>query len=326
MNKIITPTIAIFLLLINCAVFGISSNADSKTIYLIGENHYESNTDADFQRMIFQQAVEKKLVYAMEGLEHDVLAEKEFIEDLKMKGFPALSSGYLYGVEDPFFIIFKDALSLNNLFRANCRRYPITDSLSEKVIKTKKNDLLCPLVIKTNQRFLKNFWNSTLQGNPIFNYLKTNKESLIKKTFTVQTQIFASQIRKWSNEDWIDFTQEIVLILTEDLKTKLPLEKLQTLEYLLTCLDEFELDSDCDGSVEDGTFLRSLNLTLRDDFLANNLEKIYNSSKKTQKPLVSILGHAHIPGITEALVNKGFTVLGKQELLKRLNELNKREL
>lgn len=326
MNK---PILSIILsLIIYSSSFGITNDNSNNALYLIGEEHY-SDADMNFVFDIMHKAAKKRLIYAKEGLERDNLAEKEYRENLQSNGIQGMSNGYLYGIEDPFFIIFKEALALNNLLRTMYKRYDTIDSVSEDVVKGAKNDLLCPLVTKTNQKFLQKFWdNKLLINNSIFKYLKIHKNALVKKTFTEQTKAFKQSIEKWNNASWIEFTQKVALILLEDIKEIIPGEKIETLNFLVNCLDEFELNSDCDSSDSslgvEQTFLKSLHLSLRNDFLVKNLEEIYTETKKLKKPFVCIVGYAHVKGIKKALIEKGFKVLGKQELIQTL-QVNKEE-
>lgn len=292
------------------------------TIYLVGENHYIGNEHQKFQRAVLELAAKKKLVYAMEGLERDDLAEQEMRDCFQEKGINGMSNGYLFGFEDPFFHLFNNVLDLNFLLRNVCQKSSNPSDPFTQIIESKKNDLLCPLVLKSNQESLKNFWNcKILQPNPIFAYLTKFKSQLIQKPFATQTAIFAKQIPIWKNLDWLNFTREASLIFGEDLKTTLPKKKLETLESLLKSAKEFQPRDDYHMSeAELSTFMTALHLILRNDFIATNLKAVYIRTKLTQKPLVAILGDEHISGITKILSKQGYTVLGAKELSERLKQ------
>lgn len=291
-----------------------------KIIYLVGENHYSSEECAVYQRKTFELAAGKKLIYAMEGLERDTLAEKEYRDLYEAKGMKGMSSGYLYGFEDPFFNLFNTALDLNFMLRDVFKQNVNSNNQLMIIINEKKNDLLCPLVSKTNQQFLSVFWAcETLQGNPIFTFLVKFKEQLIEKSFAVQARFFLRQIPNWANLDWLHFTREISLILSKQVKSLLPSDKHKTLEDLIMNLKEFNPYSNYTQTQEElEWFMTKLHLVLRNPFIANNLQSIHVLTKHLNKPFVSILGDQHIPGITQALRDGGFTVLGARELNERL--------
>lgn len=305
-------------LITSLTLFGVATDNAAKTIYLCGETHYEDGKDSQFQMDILKLAAENKLVYAMEGLERELQVENEFSMQISAH-FQTNKKPCIYGVEDPLFIIFKEALTLHSDFKSLKKRGTQIDAFSQNVYDTKKNDILCPLVHKSNQKFLGKFWaNKQLIGNPIFDYLKKHKAALIKKTFQAQTATFKPQIEQWTDNNWIDFNREIVLILEPQVAKQIPTEKLETLEFLVTCVEDFELETDCDARAASQYFLKKLHLNLRNDFIIKNLEDIYSITKSQKKPVVCILGSAHIEGVKKGLEEKRFTVLGKKEFLKTL--------
>jgi len=305
-------------------LFGVEVDENTKTIYLCGENHYNSDEDSRFQMFIMQLASQKLLVYAKEGLEREVQAEKEFSRIVKAH-FNTAGNPLIFGVEDPLFIIFKEALNINVSLTSIEKSNSYFDTQGQEIYESKKNDILCPLVHKANQKFLNEFWeNKELIGNPIFDYLKENKSALIKKDFKAQTKAFKPQLKRWTDSKWIDFTREIVLVLEPMVSQQIPEEKLDILAFLLSCLNNFKLGSNCDSEDPSLYFMKKLHLELRNDFIVNNIVEIYSFSKG--KPVVCILGEAHIEGVKANLQNKGFIVLGKNEFLNMNRKTEKIEL
>lgn len=286
-----------------------------QTIYLIGENHYVGDEAVKFKRNIFLLAAAQKLLYAMEGLERDDFAEKQLRDTIERRGVVGMGKGYLYGVEDPFFQLFNNALDLNFFLRS-------TDNSAqlEALIDSKKNDLLCSLVLQTNQNYLTEIWSQGPENNSIFKCLLMNKSSLIEESFQIQSNFFSKKIQVWEHGEWFSFTQYIASSLGQDLKLKLPTEKIETLESLLKSLKEFKLSRGYEYSQQElENFNFTLNIILRNPFIAKNLKNLYSISEQANKPLVAILGNEHIPGITQILTNKGYTVKGSRELLEQLD-------
>jgi len=276
---------------------------EDRKVYLIPENHF-SSADNSFQREIVGNISRKKLIYAMEGVERDAFSEKELRKAIGLN-----EDANLYGIEDAFFTIFNHASDLNmNLKDYNPNAIP--EFLT--IIHNTKTDLLCSFVNKTNQSYLDNFWSNKLfQTNPIFKFLQANKEVLISKDLEQQVEIFERKIGGWTNASWVELTKGVVLILAPDLKKNLPEKNHRILEYLLGTIDKKGIS---DNQTEFLKFRNALQLDLRNDFIADNLANVYNITKDLKKPLVSILGEHHIPGITKLLCTKGFTILGKKEL------------
>lgn len=294
--------------------------------FLNGENEkviYLCEESDNFRDLILESAVKRELNCAMEGIEREIIAEEEFSMIIKNR-FGTEGKAFIYGVEDPRMIIFQAALTLNNVLRSAEKRHSWTEFTRTTNSRTKKSDILCPLVHKSNQKFLDEFWsNKKLIGNPIFDYLKANKNRLMKKALLAQILTLEPQIKKWKDSDWVEFTQEVALILAPMIEKLLPGDKLEALTFLLTCLEDFELKSNCDAEEESLFFMRTLHLDLRNHFIIKNLEEIYSLSNKEKRTTVCILDHSRIDGVRAGLEKKGFRVLGRKEFLreKRKSEL-----
>lgn len=314
--------IIIFLLLIcfNFLHAGEANVESKKVIYLSGEYHFGDGNDEDskFKKMINKLAAERKLVYAQEGLEREKQAEKEYGE-LIGKMFGSASSASIYGVEDPLYFLFDGALIMNNELRSlQKRKGKMHDSLY-KIFLNKKIEILCPLVHKANQKFLSDFWNSeALIGNPIFEYLRANKNKLLNKKFEAQQTILTVQILQWDDSYWIDFGKEVALILAPLVESMISESKMEVFQFVLSCLEDFEIESNCDYRAQSSLLLQAVIRTLRDDFIIKNLEQIHSFAKK--KPVVCILGKLHIDNVKLELEKRGFLVLGKDEFMDRMRK------
>lgn len=320
-----------FLLFTNFSnIFGDINNS-SKIIYLIGENH-SSKKDSAFRLDIFLQAEQKELIFASEGVSRDVVEEQDSINYLA-SALPGLTKSYFYGVEDPFFNLFSTLLSGNNALRFlkqtadfygfNTQKFD--SSAYDQKISDSKLQILSNLTRGVYQKYLNNFWeNKKLKSNPIFQYLSRNKKSLINTNLKDHVNTFSQKFSVWSDLEWIQFTREAALTLLADLRKVIPHEKWETLEFLINCFDIDDIDSDCNGypmKTQGLVFQDSLNLILRDDLIVKNIEEIYYLTEHIKKPLVTILGKAHIPGVKKSLIAKGFTVLDKKDLIKVVNGL-----
>lgn len=317
-----------FLLIINFSNIFANINDSSKIIYLIGENHSEKK-DQTFQMDILLQAEQKELIFVSEGMQRDEFQEQEMINYLA-NVLPGLTKSYFYGVQDPSFDLFSTLLTGNNKLRFlkqtadfhgfNSQQFD-SSPYAKKIPETKLQ-ILSDLTRRNNQKLLNKFWqNEKLKNNPIFQYLNSNKKSLINKTIKDQANTLSRKTSVWSDLEWIQFTQEAALTLLEDLRKVIPHEKLGTLEFLINCFDIYDIESDCNGyplKTEGLVFQDSLNLILNNDFIIKNIEKIYYLTEHMGKPLVTILGKAHIPEVKKSLIAKGFTVLDKKDLSKVL--------
>lgn len=332
--KYINSIILVFLLIINFSNIFANINDSSKIIYLIGENHSEKE-DKIFKMNVLLQAAQKELIFLSESAARDAFQEQEWI-NYQADVFPGLTKSYFYGVEDPSLSLFSPLLIGNNQLRflkQTAEFHGLSQEFASSPYATKVADsklqIMSDLTRRHNQKLLNKFWqNEKLKNNPIFQYLKSNKKSLINKTLKDQANTLSRKISVGSDLEWIQFTQEAALTLLEDLRKVITHEKLGTLEFLINCFDIYDIESDCNGyplKTEGLVFQDSLNLILRDDFIIKNIEKIYYLTEYMGKPLVSILGKAHIPEVKKSLIAKGFTVLDKEDLnkvLKRLTEKN----
>ncbi len=296
-------------LVINLITFGEEINNDVKIVYLCGENHANEN-DIRFKNQIMYRANNNELVYAHESISREIEAERLFLQ------YVGYERG-IYGVESALYSIFMNAVEIAVLRDAKDLPQP-----NEK-------DFLRFLVLRPNQSFLDKFWEQeTLSNNAIFTFLKKHKDALSKSTMQVQHDIFVSQIKKFKNKDWIDFSRQILLELGPIIAKQISNEKLQTLEFLMQSgahglkLERFSTVEEMSGLLL--RFGAAASLELRDDFIINNIAEIYSIAKG--KPLVSILGKDHIKAVKEGLKNKGFTVLGKKEFLTTYGKNGKESL
>lgn len=311
MKKTIKILVSI-LLFSNCVFLDAIDNEAPKIIYLIGEYHDDPD-DVKFRTWVDQLASERKIIAAEEGLERDLIAETNWKEKLwrGKKG-----TGYLHGVEDFCAQRFLTAMLVNRISRMAIH---YNDFEKEEVSLSEKLELLEAVTSIKFKKLFPNFWHSkSLQNNSIFNSLRINKAFSRKydKWSTSDWREFA----KWSSLDWIEFTRELALVFAEDMKNKLSSQRLEILQVALTYLNQTD-DIDFENN-----FGRLVAINLRDDFIAKNLEEIY-AFTHIGKPLVCILGQAHIKGVSETLRKQGFTVLDKEALRENMeNKLVKDQL
>lgn len=305
-------------LITSFGLLGGTSGEESKIIYLSGESHHFSDIDKAYNQLIVQLMGIGEVCYAAERLQHVPDAEEAFREIIRQRpDHNASHNPLIFGVEDPLFNIFRDALNINTAFRSiNKRGF----ALADVNYMGNRDSLPLALVLKSNQKYLSNFWkNKRLIGNPIFDHLKKNKKALIKMALKDQTTKFKTELAQATDNDWISFAHEIVLILKPTITELISLEKHESLDFLLTCLEDFSLESNCDPEAPSKFFLSKVNLELRDDFIVNNLEDIY--SLRQGRPLVCILGNQHIKDVKLGLEKKGFTVLGRKAFLRKISKI-----
>lgn len=297
----------LFTITLGLIISGVCFGENDKTIYLCEEDH-GSAKDKEFSSAIIDLACEGQLFYVMEGLEREASAEKQ-IREFVRESFGVKGEPYLYGIENPLWFTFVSIFDLNqSLTRPN-------------IIQPKgkaKLAIILKLINQSNQHFLSVVWNhEKLVGNSIFDYLKEKKDLLTEEMLSVSYVNANFPIEKWTNAEWIDFTHQLVLMLGPIVAERIPVEKLESLMFLLSCLVNPELDSNC--SNED-FLIDTLYISLRNYFIINNLEEIYTITKDKKKPIISILGYLHVEEVKKGLENKGFLVLGKRELLGLMNE------
>lgn len=318
MKKVIIIVLAVIGLGFNF-IYAVDLNVENaKVIYLLGEYHAgsagDNMEDTQSRKLVEHLAAERKVAYVKEGIVRGIQEEKEFRESLKNKyGVPNIN---VYGVEDPLVFIFNSALLINFDYRSQLKSqngavFPLTGKML---------DLLCSLMYQGNQSFLDDFWHSeALIGNPIFEYLKDNKDYLLNAKSEVKEAIFRERVWEWdSSFHWMDLGKEVALRVAPLYADMLPESKRDLLRFVLSCLEDFELGSDCDYRAEPYVLMKALHLTLRDDFIINNLEQVYSIAEG--KPVVSILGKWHIDNVKAELGKRGFVVLGKDEFMDKMRK------
>lgn len=291
------------LLITNFALFGAENNDIAKTIYLCSENH-NNKDDARFKEDVLRLANNKAFIYASEAVTRDPEDEYKFME------YGGYKQG-IYGIEDPLVLAFTHAIAIA------AEREGFESANPNEI------DFLSLLFLQSNQKFLNEFFGKKeLLKNPIFKFLKAQKGKLNKETKQFQQNEFIKKMRKYKNKDWIDFARQFALTLESTIAGKIRSDKLETLEFLMTCCTEGWKLERFSNLIEAQDFLAffqaKLYSGLRNDFIIANLETIYSIAKKENLALVCILGSSHLKEVKKGLEDKGFTVLGKKEFLKTL--------
>ncbi|OAI51109.1 hypothetical protein AYO37_00035 [Opitutia bacterium SCGC AG-212-L18] len=285
--------------------FGISnaSTKNDKIIYLFGENHRDAD-DFNFKEGINILTAKGYVINAREGDIRDAAYEKERIKKAKQESpFKVSSDIGIYGVEDPIFHIFKSAMYLNNSFKT----FNDPESRINEAYKDKKIVTLLFLTHKNNQAFLENVWNDPiLSQNPIFLFLEKNKAKLLEKDYSARFNFISNKIDRWDNDAWFDFAKRIAFLLAPKVIERIQKDKIEMLTQLLKCFEDLQDEEDCGANSQ--SFIYPLGLDLRNDFIIENLEKIYSITKSKNKPLICILGRRHIPEVKKGLEQKGFLV------------------